>query len=194
VKFPDSVPCFLTYTGFGQILWILFDPTSYRHLRPTEYAYEKGVNMDIFLVKRFVDEVFPLVLARYRFMDQRWWVSQDGFWTKTLARERVIDDLIVLAGDSSIRGQSGDQIRSGVHKAHVINQILGMLSTRLTTRIGLPARIVLSPSQAGLAYALPAPAARSEPGQPSPPAPLPAPEPAEPVDQGDTASPTGHTP
>jgi hypothetical protein len=150
--------------------------------------------MDYCLVDAFVNEVYPLIRARYRFMDQRWWMTQDGFWTRSLARDRLMSDLYVLAEMSTIRGEDKVRLMAGVRKAHVMNQIIGRLSPMLHTRVGLPARIEQDVTLMGLTSEPPTPAASRSPVQPSSPG-LPVADPGlEQADQGDTASPTGHTP
>ena len=150
--------------------------------------------MDISLTHRFVKEVFPLVQARFRYFHQRWWVSQDGFWTRESARYHLESDVYVLADQSRLPHYDKIQLRMNIGKQHVMNRILRELSPLLTTTRGLPARIEQDLTQAGLPFAL---LALKEPSGPVPmPAPgLPVAYPdQEPVDQADTASPDGHTP
>lgn len=150
--------------------------------------------MDYRLVDAFVDEVYPLIRARYRFMDQRWWVNEDGFWTRSLARDRLMANLYVLAEMSAIRGENKITLVTGVRKAHVMNQILGRLSPMLHTRVGLPARIEQDVTLMGLTSEPQAPAASPGPVPLTSPG-LPVADPSqEQVDQADTASPDGHTP
>ena len=150
--------------------------------------------MDISLVQRFVREIFPLVQARFRYFHQRWWVSQDGFWTRESARYHLESDVYVLADQSRLPHYDKIQLRMNIGKQHVMNRILRELSPLLTTKVGLPARVEQDLNLMGLPFALLALAAPSAPDlMPEPGQLQPGPDP-EPVDQADTASPDGHTP
>ena len=70
--------------------------------------------MDTDVLFPLCDELLPLIQTRYRFMEGRWWVNQDGYWTRSVARN--------------------------LHKSHYMSAIISRFSTLLTTYVGLPAR------------------------------------------------------
>ena len=89
--------------------------------------------MDTDVLFPLCDELLPLIQTRYRFMEGRWWVNQDGYWTRYAARDRLQADIRVLA-------QQYPAVARNLHKSHYMSAIISRFSTLLTTYVGLPAR------------------------------------------------------
>lgn len=95
--------------------------------------------MDYSLMIQFCEEITPMIQTRYRYLNRRWWMIKDGYWTQNLAREFLIQDINALAAATQLPGQLGLAIRANVPKNHVTNQVISRLGAVLYAYQGLPA-------------------------------------------------------
>jgi hypothetical protein len=91
-------------------------------------------------VDKFTQSFLAIRGRAFRFVNHRWWVYDDGYWTQKQARSSLDRSILAEGRDTEPGTEVNNLIRQGVEQSYIRNRIIAHLAGVLWTD-KLPARL-----------------------------------------------------
>lgn len=83
--------------------------------------------MDLLDMRKIVDDFLAFQGWRFRYLDRKWWIFEDGYWSMFQGRDRLSYAIMMYT-----REMGGDpKILKQVGQIHVLTKLCGMLAPKL---------------------------------------------------------------